>query len=193
MNPEIRNRYHQLLGAYIARTTNIESLMDSIFTFFFNIDGRVSFEFESWVLGRVDFSMKLDLLRQVADKLGQEKARFKPLSAGLQGMMKRRNELAHGHFTQITIIHEDGSRTDSDLVWINHRKYKGDAPDPFRVLDLNVLQGDLEALDDLEGPLRELLRVAYGHLPKDEVAQHPFVSHSDGNILVVLDKESTPK
>jgi hypothetical protein len=166
--------FHHFLGAYIAKTTEIESEIDRVIASFFNVNGQVRNQFQWWVMGRLEFGMKLEVLGGIIELL-KEKPRFKKLMASLKAMMERRNDLAHGDYQQLIEVDEEGNKVEGLARW--HRKSKTLATNSMKKLDLAALGMEVAELDKLWRPIRELSRLCRRLWPYVEVSENGKTEH----------------
>jgi hypothetical protein len=184
MDQEVEQRYHSLLGAFIAKTTNIEGWIDSAITHYFNVDGRVSITFDLWVLGKLGFKAKFEVINNLVDALG-ERERFKEMLKALERLNGRRNDLAHGHYMQSIVLDVEPHKTEL-IKW--DKRNKPGSSDMFKPLDLDELEKEISSLDELIHPLWQLSALCSHKWSDSEPHHEPNVTHIDGNMLSVTDE-----
>jgi len=165
MDPEIKGRYERLLGAYIAKTTEIEALIDHAVGRFFGVDERLFLLFDWWLMGRMEFGRKLEVLHRLLEYL-KIKDEFRPLLKGLTAMMERRNDLAHGHYIALGQQTGDGSYTLT--LAKTHLKSSYEPSKTYVDLDLDELETELGGLTDLMDPLIRLYYITYKMFPRNQ-------------------------
>jgi len=186
MESETRARYERLLGAYVARTTEIENRMNHVIGAFFNVTGPISDPFEWWVMGRLEFSAKLQILHRFLEFMG-EKTAFKELMSLLTKMMERRNELAHGHYTQVVMKSEGGQWIEGPLI-ASHSKLKFNFLEEMKQLHLDELEGELAQLDRVFAPLDRFLTLAMNMWPHDVDSDGKSIHH-EGTFAELREKQ----
>jgi len=166
------DRFHLLLGKYIAKTTDVESRIDHTIGAFFQSSGPLYSEFHNWMLGRIPIGEKIALLRQIADFVAIDQDEdIRKMFRGLLSMIERRNDLAHGHYRRIVEI-SDAGRTEHTYLGRTHRKSKFHAPGAMKHLSPDELERELNLLDELTLPLTRLFGATF--------KMWPTVSHGPG-------------
>jgi len=179
---ELTAKFHNLLGAYIAKTTHIENRVDRTIASFFNVEHTLSRQFQWWVMFRMDFARKLEVLRHIIEALDKQ-VEFKAMTKRLVAMMEQRNELAHGQYSQLILFGDEGLEGLTMATW--HRKSKTNDLDNMKQLDLDALEKEIVELDGLLVSLDELFKLAHGLYPSDENIAG-VMTHADGNLHEVL-------
>jgi hypothetical protein len=122
-------------------------------------------EFNNWVLGRIEISEKIAILSQMAEFLDvKQQAAIAELFKGLNRMIERRNDLAHGHYMKVVEI-SDAGRLELDFLVRMHRKSGHLDPNALKELQPRDLEGELAALERLVPPLTDLFNRAFRMWP----------------------------
>ena len=175
---------HRLRGRILSNVNAVEDRVDVVLCLYFNQmeDHDTSERFRSWVLRRLSFETKLDLLKQVVDDLGVQD-HLALLLANLRRASALRNKLAHSNITQNDMGPHWSKRNWDDLWrWYTARRSRVS----LEMIPVDIVE--LEADDDFVSRLFDDLLLLQSAAEARSQGVDPSVALEELAALIARDR-----
>lgn len=162
------DRFHRILGEYVAGTVRVEFQLKRIAAEFFRVArGPLDGFFQAWVLERLTLAQKIELVENILFFALPDDRKREKLKSELRRMKHTRNELAHSLYLQVSVA-GDEEGTFLRLPRSNDR----DLGMPPK-LDLEKLEAEIAAFPELVGRLNALWSLIHIRPPGEPLAVQP--------------------
>jgi hypothetical protein len=155
---EVRHKIFALRGEIVSEVNSLEGFVDMALCLYFNQEHPFTTRFRSWLLSRIQFSAKLDVVGQITSELGV-KDRMHGTVTRLKKANDLRNNVAHSSVTFNPNVREISRETAAEFFrWHSHRESREGSR--ITRVEIEELERDAAFVKSVGGEIVRLLVVA---------------------------------